>query len=97
MLYICTEVKKLNLLNYEKPNVVALAAAYGFWLAKNNGFINGNKRTAFVVTRLFLRLHGMGFTASPVELVLAFEKLGKGGYSAKEFTQWMEKNSKKIA
>ncbi|MCP4023150.1 MAG: type II toxin-antitoxin system death-on-curing family toxin [Desulfobacteraceae bacterium] len=85
-----------NLLEYDKPGVVELAAAYGFGLAKNHGFIDGNKRTAYVVTRLFLRLHGMDFVVSPIERVFTFEKLGKGGYSAEEFTQWMKNNCKEI-
>ncbi len=81
-----------NLLHYGNPGVVELAAAYGFALARNHGFVDGNKRTAYVVTRLFLRLHGMDFIASPVERVLAFEQLGKGDFSAEDFTQWVKKN-----
>jgi len=84
-----------NLLQYTTPGVVELAAAYGFALAKNHGFVDGNKRTAYVVTRLFLRLHGMDFIASPVERVLAFEKLGKGDYTAEGFTQWLKNNCQK--
>lgn len=81
-----------NLYQYGSPGVVELAAEYGFGIAKNHGFVDGNKRTAYVVTRLFLRLHGADFTASPVERVLAFEKLGKGGFTIETFTQWMKKN-----
>jgi death-on-curing protein len=84
-----------NLLQYTTPGVVELAAAYGFALAKNHGFVDGNKRTAYVVTRLFLRLHGMDFIASPVERVLTFEKLGKGDYTAEGFTQWLKNNCQK--
>ncbi|WP_299979044.1 type II toxin-antitoxin system death-on-curing family toxin [Desulfobacula sp.] len=85
-----------NLLSYGTPGVVELAAAYGFALTKNHGFIDGNKRTAYVVTRLFLRLHGMDFNIEPIARVFAFEKLGKGDYSAEEFTQWLKSNSQKI-
>ena len=84
-----------NLLQYTTPGVVELAAAYGFALAKNHGFVDGNKRTAYVVTRLFLCLHGMDFIASPVERVLTFEKLGKGDYTAEGFTQWLKNNCQK--
>ena len=83
-----------NLLHYGTPDIVDLAAAYGFGIAKNHGFIDGNKRTAYVVTRLFLRLHGMDFSASPIERVLAFEKLGKGEFSADQFTQWLRDHCK---
>ncbi|MFH1154778.1 MAG: type II toxin-antitoxin system death-on-curing family toxin [Pseudomonadota bacterium] len=81
-----------NLLDYGHPDVVELAASYGFGLAMNHGFIDGNKRTAYIVTRLFLRLHGMDFKASPIERVLAFEKLGKGEFTVGGFTQWLKEN-----
>ncbi len=84
-----------NLLLYDSPGVVDLAAAYAFELTKNHGFIDGNKRTAYVITRLFLRLHGWDFTASPEERVLVFEKLGKSAYTSKEFTLWLNKNCRK--
>lgn len=41
---------------YETPDVAALAAAYGFGIARNHPFVDGNKRTAFTVTELFLAL-----------------------------------------
>ncbi len=81
-----------HLLHYGSPGVVELAAEYGFGLAKNHGFVDGNKRTAYVVTRLFLKLHGMDFTATPVERVLTFEKLGKGDFTIETFTRWMKGN-----
>ncbi len=85
-----------NLLHYETPDIIELAASYGFGIAKNHGFIDGNKRTAYVVTRLFLRLHGMDLTTSPIERVLAFEKLGKGDYSVDQFTKWLRDNCKPL-
>jgi death-on-curing protein len=85
-----------NLLEYTSPGVVELAAEYGFGIAKNHGFVDGNKRTAYVVTRLFLKLHGADFTATPVERVITFEMLGKGDFTIQTFTQWMKDNCSKI-
>lgn len=85
-----------NLKTYETAGVVDLAAAYAFGLTKNHGFVDGNKRTAYVVTRLFLRLHGWDFTVSLEERVLVFERLGKGSYSSEEFTQWLKKSCQRI-
>jgi death-on-curing protein len=73
-----------------------LAASYAFGLAKNHGFLDGNKRTAYVVSRLFLRLHGWDFVVSPEERVIVFENLGKGDYSLEGFTQWLKENTQKI-
>jgi death-on-curing protein len=53
----------------------------GYGIAKNHGFIDGNKRTAYVVIRLFLMLNGHDRTAKGTERVLVFEKLGRGGLS----------------
>ena len=81
-----------HMLNYGSYDIIDLAAAYGFSLVKNHGFIDGNKRTAYVVTRLFLKLHRMDFKALPVESVFAFEKLGKGDFSQTGFTTWLRNN-----
>ena len=88
--------KPKNLIVDDTPGVVELAAAYAFGLTKNHGLVDGNKRTAYVVTRLFLRLHGWDFTVSPEERVLVFERLGRGSYSSEEFTQWLKRNCQKI-
>ena len=53
-----------NLLAYGMPDVADCAAAYGFGIARNHPFSDGNKRTAFVCTELFLALNGYGLTAN---------------------------------
>jgi death on curing protein len=87
--------KPKNLKAYASPDIPELAAAYAFGLTKNHGFLDGNKRTAYVVSRLFLRLHGWDFVVSPEERVIVFEKLGKGDYSLGGFTRWLKKNTQK--
>lgn len=86
-----------NMAIYNTPDIVDLAAAYAFGLVKNHGFVDGNKRTAYVVTRLFLRLHGWDFTAGPEERVLVFESLGKAESTAGEFTRWLRNNCQSIS
>lgn len=71
------------------PDAYALAAAYAYGLARNHAFIDGNKRTAYVVARLFLLLHGCDVTAPDVERVLMFERLGKGEVAEGELAQWL--------
>ena len=46
-----------------------LAAAYGFGIAKNHPFIDGNKRSALVALAVFLRMNGVRLTASEPEAV----------------------------
>ena len=56
-----------NLLFYNDPDIFDPAAAYGHGLAQNHGFIDGNKRTAFVVCLTFLKLNGRELDTSPQE------------------------------
>jgi death on curing protein len=80
-----------NLLAYsaETPNIAALAASYGFGIAKNHPFIDGNKRTALVVARTFLLLNGFGLNASQEEKYLTFLKLAEGNLSEEELAAWI--------
>ena len=75
-----------NLLAYseETPDISALAASYGFGIAKNHPFIDGNKRTALVVARTFLLLNEFSLNASQEEKYLTFLKLAEGNLSEKE-------------
>lgn len=74
---------------YGRPSVFELAAAYGFGIARNHPFIDGNKRTAYVTTRLFLELNGQTLTAPPTERVLMFLRLGAGEVSQEELAEWL--------
>ena len=47
-----------NLVAYGDPDLAALAAAYAYGVARNHPFIDGNKRAAWILARLFLRLNG---------------------------------------
>lgn len=82
-----------NLQLHNDPDLLDLAAAYGFGLARNHGFVDGNKRTAYVVTRLFLLLNGQDIEASAVEKVLIFEKVGKGEIDQAELSSWLRVHS----
>ena len=84
-----------NLLLYNDPDIFDLAAAYGYGLTQNHGFIDGNKRTAYVVTRLFLVLNGHDINASDVEKVIIFERVGKGEIDQPALATWLRSHSKK--
>lgn len=68
-----------NLLNYgESPTIFDLAAAYGYGLAKNHPFIDGNKRVAFVVMAVFLELNGYSLDVPEDEVVQVMLRLAAG-------------------
>ena len=81
-----------NLAQYGSPDVAELAAAYGFGLARNHPFVDGNKRTAFVAVELFLALNGCELLADDVQCVLSMLALAAGSMSEAEFAIWLRAN-----
>jgi death-on-curing protein len=81
-----------NLAAYGEPDAAALAAAYGFGLAKNHAFIDGNKRTAFVALELFLDLNGFELTADDTQCVLVMLSVASGAFSESELAEWTGRN-----
>lgn len=76
-----------QLLNYGKPDVAALAAAYAFGLIRNHAFVDGNKRVAFLAMGLFLGLNGQRLVTSQVDATLMVTALAAGDLSEDEFAQ----------
>lgn len=85
-----------NLLAYGEPSLFELASAYAERIVKNHPFVDGNKRTAYVVTVLFLKLNGYELTASKEERVQKFVDLAKDQITVSDFTMWLEDNVKAL-
>ena len=87
--------RPLNIVAYGEPDVADvahLAAAYGFGLAKNHPFIDGNKRTAFLAVGLFLRLNGHRLVASQTDATLTMLQVAGSELSEPAFADWLRKN-----
>lgn len=78
-----------NLAAYGEPDGADLAAAYGFGVACNHPFIDGNKRTAFVCIELFLALNGFTLTASDADCVATMLALAAGDLAESELAAWI--------
>src|SRR5688500_8818486 len=65
-----------------------LAAACGFALVKNHGFIDGNKRAAFMVAYSFLGLNGYDFDAAEPDVVTTIERAASGQISEAKLAEW---------
>lgn len=79
--------RPLDRLAYAKPDVVDLAAMYTAGIVCNHPFVDGNKRTGFVIGVLFLELNGFRFKASEESAAQAVMELAAGmmdeaGYGA---------------
>lgn len=77
-----------NLIAYGEPDIADLAASYAFGIARNHPFVDGNKRTALVVSETFLMLNGCTLTATDAEVVVAFLALAAGELSVDELADW---------
>ena len=77
-----------NLAAYGDPDAAALAAAYAYGLAKNHGFSDGNKRTAWVVARLFLADNGFVLRFDPADAVRLMESLAAGTLQEPAAAEW---------
>ena len=73
----------------DQPDIAALGAAYGFGVARSQAFIDGNKRTSYVVTTAFLLLNGYDLTADEMSRLQIWERLGEGSLSEEEFAGWL--------
>lgn len=78
-----------NLAHYGEPDLCELAAAYAFGLARNHPFIDGNKRSAFVATELFLVINGWQLVASDADCVLIMLSLASGEIDEPTFAAWL--------
>jgi death-on-curing protein len=84
-----------NLASYGEPDCADLAAAYGFGIARNHPFVDGNKRTAFVAVELFLALNGFELTADDADCVLTMLALAAGDLDERAFAAWIRGHARR--
>lgn len=77
----------------DSPSLFALAAAYGYGLARNHAFIDGNKRTALLAIRAFLFINGYAFIPDQVETVTVIEGVAEGVVSQDSLATWIRDNA----
>ena len=80
--------KPQTLFAYGGPDAADLAAAYAFGLAKNHGFADGNKRTAWVVARLFLADNDHRLKFDKRDAVKIIEAVADGSCSEEALAAW---------
>ncbi|MGE3344148.1 MAG: type II toxin-antitoxin system death-on-curing family toxin [Vicinamibacterales bacterium] len=78
------------------PSVPEKAAAYAFFIAEAQAFIDGNKRTAAIAMEAFLDLNGYELQLSDDEIAEMFEKLGAGELVQADFFEHISKSARQI-
>lgn len=76
-------------------DVIVMAALYTAGIARNHPFVDGNKRTGFVVGILFLELHGFDFKASEEDATQAVMALAAGTLEEEGYVTWLRENARK--
>ncbi|KQS04476.1 death-on-curing protein [Sphingomonas sp. Leaf357] len=80
--------RPLNKHAYGESDLCALAASYGFGIARNHPFNDGNKRTAWVIARLFLRLNDVDIAFEKTDAIETVLALASGELSEDAFADW---------
>ena len=81
--------RPVNLAAYGEHDLAALAASYGFGLARNHAFVDGNKRAAFLCVGLFLAINGWRLKASQLEATSAMLAVAGGELEEAVFAEWL--------
>jgi death on curing protein len=82
-----------NLFAYEQRDIYTLAAAYAAGIIRNHPFIDGNKRTGFVVCAVFLERNGYELLASEEEATLTTLALAASQMKEAEYASWLQRNT----
>ena len=86
--------KPLNVFTYaDQPDIFRLAASYAFGIARNHAFVDGNKRTALVVSITFLDRNGWDIVAAKEDIYFTFLHLADGSLSEEELASWFTKHA----
>jgi len=75
------------------PDIIDMAAAYIAGIVPNHPFVDGNKRTGFLVGILFLEINGIRFTAAEASAAQAILSLAAGTLDEAGLVAWLRANA----
>ena len=81
--------RPINKFAYGETDLAVLAAAYGFGIAKNHPFVDGNKRTAFLALGLFLALNGWQLETPQIDAIETMLSLARGSLDESALANWI--------
>lgn len=83
--------------SYGEADLSALAAAYCFGLAKNHGYVDGNKRIAYMAAFVFLYHNGLDLIASEPDAVVTMTDVAAGELGEDELAAWIRANTEPLS
>lgn len=84
--------RPVNGWHYGEHDLCNLAASYAFGIARSHPFVDGNKRTAFVVSLLFLGRNGLFLDIPRENGIATFLALAAGELSEEELANWFRQH-----
>ncbi len=79
-----------NVEAYESDaDLARLASSYAYGIVKNHPFLDGNKRTGYVVMETFIVLNGSQLTSDFADKYATFIALASGDLTEEELTDWL--------
>jgi death-on-curing protein len=81
--------RPLNKFAYGETGLAELAAAYGFGVARNHPFVDGNKRTALASMIVFLGLNQLDLDAPQEEATAIVLSLAAGDITEEALARWI--------
>ena len=88
--------RPINKFAYGETDLAALAAAYGFGIAKNHPFVDGNKRTALASMIVFLGLNRVDLDARQEEAAAIVFSLAAGEIGEDMLARWIAGHGKPL-
>jgi death-on-curing protein len=76
---------------YKDASLFLLAATCAHWIVKNHPFVDGNKRTGFLLAAIFLEANGCRFGADEHDAVVQTLALAAGETTQEDFAEWLKK------
>ena len=86
--------KPQNVFAYGHPTMADLAASYAVGIVKNHPFLDGNKRTGFMMAAGFLERNGWRLSATDIDAAIRTLALAAGEMTESAYAAWLEANSK---
>jgi death-on-curing protein len=87
--------KPQNLFAFSSPTLAQMAASYAAGIIQNHPFLDGNKRTGFMLAATFLELNGRTLAATEESVVERTLALASGRLPQAQYAEWLEENSVK--
>ncbi len=85
--------KPQHLFAYSSSSLPEMAASYAAGIILNHPFLDGNKRTGFMLAATFLELNGNEFAATEESVIDTTLALASGKLKQAAYAEWLAKNS----